>query len=243
MILLAIDTATEACSAALWQDGAILEHFEVAGREHSVRLPGMVKALLAEAGLTLARIDGLVAGIGPGSFAGVRIGVAYTKGLALGIDRPARGVSSLAMLAQGAITRFGVPRVIAAIDARMSELYAGAFDAVAGLASGVGPEQVGAAGQIELPECADVEWTGVGTGWAVAAAALSAKLASPPVGIDAQALPHARDALVLAAGHFLSGSTASADGLTPNYLRNRVALTQVEQAAARAARPDATRSR
>ena len=83
MKLFALDTATEACSVALWLDGETVERFEVAGRDHTQRLPAMAKALMAEAGLRWSQLDGLVCGTGPGSFAGVRIGVAYTQGLAL----------------------------------------------------------------------------------------------------------------------------------------------------------------
>jgi len=101
--LLAIDTATEACSAALWIDGAIVERHEVVGRTHTERLLPLVQALLADAGLRPAQLDGLIAGIGPGSFAGVRIGVGLVKGMALGLDRPVVGITSLAMLAQAAL--------------------------------------------------------------------------------------------------------------------------------------------
>ena len=97
---LAVDTATEACSVALWVDGAVREHFEPMQREHTQRLLPMLQALLAEAGTTVARLDGLACGIGPGSFAGLRIGLGVVKGLALARDLPVAGVSSLAMLAQ-----------------------------------------------------------------------------------------------------------------------------------------------
>ena len=124
MKIFALDTATEACSVALWLDGVIVERFEVAGRDHTQRLPAMAHALMAEAGLAWSQLDGLVCGIGPGSFAGVRIGVAYTQGLALAHGQPVVGVSSLAMLAGGA---GGPGRVLAAIDARMDEVYFAAF--------------------------------------------------------------------------------------------------------------------
>ena len=102
MKIFALDTATEACSVALWLDGETVERFEIAGRDHTQRLPAMAKALMADAGLAWSQLDGLVCGIGPGSFAGVRIGVAYTQGLALAHGQPVVGVSSLAMLAAGA---------------------------------------------------------------------------------------------------------------------------------------------
>ena len=107
MKLLALDTATEACSVALWLDGRIEQRYEAVGRGHSQRLPQMLQELLVDCGVAAGQLDGIACGIGPGSFAGVRIGVGFAKGLALGLDRPVLPVTSLAMLAQGAIRQHG----------------------------------------------------------------------------------------------------------------------------------------
>lgn len=233
MKLLAIDTATEACSVALWHDGAILERYEVAGRSHSVRLPEMVPAVLAEAGLAMAQLDGLVCGIGPGSFAGVRIGVSYAKGLALGVDLPVVGISSLAMLAQAALAVH--PRALAAvaIDARMDEVYYGLYRSEAGLAMPVDADRVCPPAAIPaLP--AGSAAVAAGSGWQVYETVLRQRLGEAPIAIDAAALPHARDALPLAQREFAAGRAHAAAALVPAYLRNRVALTRHEQAALRA---------
>lgn len=235
MRLLAIDTATEACSAALWVDGAVIERYELAGRTHTEKLLPLVQGLLAEAGIAPAQLDGLVAGIGPGSFAGVRIGVGLVKGLALGLDRPVLGVSSLAMLAQGAIGR-GAGCVLACIDARMGEIYLGAYRRGAdGLAQLLQAEQVLPPAQAALADLAG-DWTAAGTGWGIYEALLRQRLGRELLAIDGAALPHAADALRLAQPRFAAGEARSADDLAPAYLRDRVALTLVEQQAARAAK-------
>jgi tRNA threonylcarbamoyladenosine biosynthesis protein TsaB len=228
LILLAIDTATEACSVALWNDGAILERYEVAGREHSTKLPKMVPALLAEAGIAMSQIDGLVAGIGPGSFAGVRIGLSYLKGLALGLDRPALGVSSLAMLAQRALCLRPDALAVAAIDARMDEVYLGRYRLEKGIAVPVSDDAVLPPARVE-PAGNDQPWVAIGSGWAAYREALLGRFATAPEQLDGDALPHAADAFALAAPAFVRGGAKPAAVLVPAYLRNRVALTQAEQ--------------
>lgn len=235
MRLLAVDTATEACSVALWLDGEVVERYEVAGRTHTERLLPLVQQLLAESGIKPAQLDGLVAGIGPGSFAGVRIAVGFVKGMALALDRPVVGVSSLAMLAQGAIGA-GAERVIACIDARMSEVYWGAYERGAdGLARSLIEDRVASPGNIEA-ELPAGTWAAAGTGWGTYETLLKQRLRIEPTSIDGQALPHAATALRLALPAFASGRTISGDELAPAYLRDRVALTLVEQQAARAAK-------
>ena len=232
-IYLAIDTATEACSAALSVDGKILEHFAVVQREHTQKLLPMIQALMAESGKSFAQLDGIVCGIGPGSFAGVRIGVGVVKGLALARDLPVVAVSSLAMLAHRAIRLDKATAVVAAIDARMNEIYFGAYRRGAdGRAVAELPDRVCSANAAPLLSAGP--WRGAGTGWAVYAPILRAALGAPLDQIDGAALPHAEDALYLAQAEFAAGHTLSADVLLPAYLRDQVALTLLEQAALRA---------
>lgn len=234
MKLLALDTATEACSVALSVDGRIVERFETAGRSHTERLMPMLQDLMAEAGLAFAQLDGIACGIGPGSFAGVRIGVGFVKGLALALDRPVVGVSSLPALALRAM-RGGAPQVLTAIDARMNEVYWGVYRAGAdGLPQALAPDQVCAPDQV--PAVAAGDWTAVGSGWGAYPDALRAAAGAAPLQVVADALPHAEDILRLAQPLFAAGQAISADALLPAYLRNKVALTLVEQAALRASR-------
>lgn len=232
MKLLAIDTATEACSAALWVDGSVLARFERVEREHTQRLLPIVHELMADAGLAYSQLDGYVCGIGPGSFAGVRIAVALTQGMALAHGQPVVGVSSLAMLAQGAIRLHRANQVIAAIDARMSEVY---FAVYCAGSDGLAVEQLPArlCPPTAAPVCDGESWA-VGTGWGTYEAALRAATGAVLRGLDGAALPVAQDALTLALPSFQQGMAKDADGLTPIYLRNQVALTLIEQAALRA---------
>lgn len=227
MRLLAVDTATEACSAALWLDGRVIEQFELAGRSHTQRMLPMIRGLMAEAGLGFEQLDGLVCGTGPGSFAGVRIAVGYIKGLGLALDRPVIGVGSLAMLAQGAIDS-GAQRVACAIDARMNEVYFGAFERDPdGLPTPVGAQRVLPPERVEFHRPG--VWTGVGTGWGTYEAQLRKAVQVAIDRIDGAALPRASQALKMAAPSFGTGAWASADTLAPVYLRDRVALTLDEQ--------------
>lgn len=232
MNILALDTATEACSAALMTGGQTLSRFEIAGRSHTERMVPMVRQLMAEAGITFSQLDGYVCGIGPGSFAGVRIGLGFMKGLALAADRPAVGVSSLETLALPAL-RNGAAKVLVAIDARMNEVYLQGFVAdEASLPSSILQAQVSAPDAIPALEDAQ-HWTGVGTGWAAYESALrsASGLQQKIVG---DALPHAADALVIGHARLLRGEGVSLDGIVPRYLRNKVALTLEEQSQLRA---------
>ncbi|STF66969.1 protease YeaZ [Escherichia coli] len=123
MRILAIDTATEACSVALWNDGTVSAHFELCPREHTQRILPMVQDILTTSGTSLTDINALAYGRGPGSFTGVRIGIGIAQGLALGAELPMIGVSTLMTMAQGAWRKNGATRVLAAIDARMGEVY------------------------------------------------------------------------------------------------------------------------
>ena len=234
MKLLAIDTATEALSAALWLDGEIIERYSVVTREHAAKLPLLVPALIAEAGISFKQLDGLVCGIGPGSFAGVRIGVSYAKGLALGLNLPVIGVTSLAMLAQAALVENPDATALAAIDARMDEVYFGAYRLVDGLATVMQDDAVSPASAVVVPPSG--VFVATGSGWGVHREALLAALPNAPQVIEADAFPHAAAALAIAARPFAAGQGTDAALLVPAYLRNRVALTKIEQQALRDSR-------
>lgn len=231
MNVLAIDTATEACSAALRAGAHTLARFERVERAHTERLMPMVLELMAAAGLRFGQLDGYVCGVGPGSFAGVRIGVGYVKGLALAVDRPVAPVSSLAMLALPPL-RAGAAQVIAALDARMNEVYLGSYRAAAdGTPEPAAAELVCAPQQ--APRAQPGRWTAVGSGWARYEAALRGATAADIVALDAQALPRAEDALAIGVPALIAGRGLAAERLTPAYLRNKVALTLTEQQALR----------
>lgn len=235
MKLLVLDTATEACSVALVVDGQRHHDALVAGRDHSRHLPRMVRSLMTAAGLRMTDLDGLVCGIGPGSFAGVRIGVAYAKGLAAGLSLPVVGIPSLAMLAQAAIRSHQASHVLAAIDARMDQVYFAVYENVDGYARRLDAERVCDPAQVaaDLPLAAR-RTVAVGSGWQRYGGVLGEALSPARIElVDGNALPDARDALDLALQIDFTNPSLEAASLMPLYLRNRVALTRAEQAAAR----------
>ena len=121
--LLALDTATEACSVALLRGGEKTHLAQFALREHTKHILPMVDEILAQAGITLSQVDALVFGRGPGSFTGVRIGAGIAQGLAFGAELPVIPVSNLAAMAQAAYVQYQAENVLTAIDARMNEVY------------------------------------------------------------------------------------------------------------------------
>lgn len=130
MRLLAIDTALEACSVGIADgDAPLILMSETIGRGHAERLMGMVEAAMREAGLAFRDLDRIAVTIGPGSFTGVRVGIAAARGLALVVGCPVVGIGTLAALAGKARVIAGARPVLAALDARRSEVYAQAFDA------------------------------------------------------------------------------------------------------------------
>ena len=127
MILLALDTATEACSVALQVGGERLVDHRVEPRRHARLILPMIDTLLAEAGIARSALDGVAFGRGPGSFTGVRVAAAVVQGIALGLDRGVVGVSTLRTIAEGCRREHGDTAVGVALDARLDEVYWGAF--------------------------------------------------------------------------------------------------------------------
>ena len=217
--LLALDTATEACSVALLHDGRVLSHYEVAPRLHAQRLLPMIQQLLGKAGIAASALDGIAFGRGPGAFTGVRIAIGVVQGLAFALDRPVLPVSNLAVLAQRALRERGATRVAAAIDARMDEVYWGCYRADDGEMRLLGQEAVLPPEQAELPRGSDGQWFGAGTGWGT----FAARMALKPVDMDGSLLPHAEDLLNLARFAWARGEALPADQAQPVYLRDQVA--------------------
>jgi tRNA threonylcarbamoyladenosine biosynthesis protein TsaB len=126
MRLLALDTSTEACSVALLLDGELRMRFQLTERSHAELVLPMVESLLAEAGITLADLDGLAFGRGPGAFTGLRIACGVVQGLALGANLPVVPVSSLASVAAQLPAAPG-EALLVCNDARMGEVYWGVY--------------------------------------------------------------------------------------------------------------------
>ena len=227
--LLALDTSTEHCSVALHANGNLYVRAAVTPREHSQKILGFVDEVLTEAGLSPKQLDGLVSGIGPGSFTGVRIGVSIAQGLAFSCDLPVYPVDTLQALAQQVIRHEPTANaVISAIDARMGEVYVATFSNQHGLAVQLNAPQMAA-----LQPLSQQSWWahliqtahtlhGAGTGWSSYAAQLDPEQQIQVC--EAALLPHAQDMLRLAQAAIAKQSKPlSAAELQPLYVRNEVA--------------------
>lgn len=224
MKLLAIDTSTDACSCALYADGAVSGEYSLAPQGHAELVLQMVQRVLGASGCTLAELDGLAFGRGPGSFTGVRIAAGVVQGLALGAELPVVAVSSLRAMAQGCYRDGGAAHILAALDARMDEVYWGAFEATpSGIVTPVGDEQVCAPALVRLRSL-EHAWAGAGSGWLVHEERLRAALDVSITRLDLERYPDAHDVALIAAQEFECGSRVHAADALPVYLRNEVAV-------------------
>jgi tRNA threonylcarbamoyladenosine biosynthesis protein TsaB len=228
MRILALDTATEACSVALSTDDGVIGRWREVGRGHAEEILGMVDATLADAGLTLGSLDAIAVSVGPGSFTGVRICVSVAQGLAFGAGLPVVAITTLEALSLAAV-RGGADQVLACLDARMGEVYWGCFRAH--------PEfGLAAAGGLAVSHVAGVSvpftgaYQGIGRGFAAyPELARREGLVLPPGA--GEALPDARQMAYLGAIRLRAGQALDPADLKPTYLRDKVAQTEAERAA------------
>ncbi len=219
MKILALDTATENCSAALWIDGSVRDLCRQTPREHAALILGMIDQLLAEAGMRLQHLDAIAFGRGPGSFTGVRLAAAVTQGLAFAADLPVLPVSNLrALAALGFLSAPAAEYAHCCADARMGEVYHAIYGRNCRL---IGVEQV-------LPP-SSVAWglpanaTAVAVGQGFAAYSRLAEMAPSGWAVSLPgALPRARDIVSLAAEDLQLGLAVPAVQAQPVYLRNNV---------------------
>ncbi|AEB49919.1 tRNA (adenosine(37)-N6)-threonylcarbamoyltransferase complex dimerization subunit type 1 TsaB [Aeromonas veronii] len=219
--ILAVDTATEACSAALLVGDKLFSRWEEAPRDHTRKILPMVQAVLEDAGISLSDLDAIAFGRGPGSFTGVRIGISVAQGLAFGAGVPLIGISTLAAMAQGAYRLDGAQQVLTAIDARMNEVYFGRYELIDGRMQLVGDEVVSEpAALVDVRGKLAGPVTCVGTGFETYGETLSGladELAESQV-----RFPAAEDMLPLARAAWLAGETVPVEQATPVYLRDKV---------------------
>jgi tRNA threonylcarbamoyladenosine biosynthesis protein TsaB len=226
--ILALDTATEACSVALWRYGKVVSDYRELERGHADVILPMIDALLREQRLTLGELDAIAFGRGPGGFTGVRLAASVTQGLAYAAKRPVIPVSNLlAIAAQVQRLPQSVGKVLVVNDARMREVYWCAYDIGSDtVPTQMLPERVGPASEIAPP----AEWRGP---WIAAGRGLTAypDLAQRAVAAGAQLLerllPHAEDIARVAAREFAAGRALPPTQALPVYVRDRVAEPQV----------------
>lgn len=225
MKLLAIETTTEYCSAALLASdtGELLFRHGFAPREQTQRILPMIDALLAESGWSLKSLDAIAYANGPGAFTGVRIGASVAQGLAFGAELGMVAVCSLQTLAQAALREQGIDAVMACFDARMGEIYAGLFVAVDGWMQAITPVVVCKPDALPASWSALTTqhvWVGVGSGWATYAEQLAAQL---PVSRQWPELaPSAVDVAGLAAQRLQMHPAVAPEQALPVYLRDDV---------------------
>ena len=164
--ILAFDTSTAACSAALMIGDTCISRFELAPRRHTELLLGQVDELLVEAGTTLTAVDAIAVGYGPGSFMGVRLAVSVAQGLAYAANRPVVPISSLRALAQTLADQTAVSSIVAGWDARMQELYWGTYTVdPQGIVQLLGDDRLSKPGEVAIS--AERQWCAVGNAWEV----------------------------------------------------------------------------
>lgn len=219
MNILAIETATEMCSVALWQDGVIFEAAQRAATGHSELLLGMVDEVLEQGGVPVSDCAAIAYGNGPGSFTALRIGIGVAQGIALGSGLPLIAVSSLQALAQRHVgTR--ADAVLAAVDARMGEVYWACF--AADDAGGVQPftePEVGPAAELDIP--VHNHWLLVGSGADVYRDVLLDRIHPARGSHIEQSFPRAAEVALIGSQRY--GQRQPSRDAHPEYVRNRVA--------------------
>jgi tRNA threonylcarbamoyladenosine biosynthesis protein TsaB len=228
MNLLAIETSADFCSVAAARGERVFARHEPAEQRHGELVLPMIDAVLAEAGLAIADLEGIAYGAGPGAFTGLRIACGVTQGLALARAIPVVGVGTLMALSEEAAGEGGDAAVIACIDARMREVYHAAYRRTLGrwreiVAPGLRPPEA-----VPVPE--GEGWIGSGSGFGAYRDALAGRHANRLAAMRPEVTPTARAVLRLAAPEFAAGRGADAATAVPVYLRDKVALKTSERA-------------
>lgn len=240
MKILALDTSTEACSIALECDGEVMVDHRMAPQKHAQLLLPMIDEMLSNAGIKTSDLDGVAFGCGPGSFTGVRIAAATTQGIAYGADIGVIPVSSLQVIAQGALREHKATRVLAAIDARMSEVYWGAYASDDnGIVQPLQDDRISPPTEVVLPESdfsatkagTDQSWFVVGSGAEEYSDELTVRAVQ---NVSSKAIrdcyPNAQDVISIALPIAKQSGFLPASSALPVYLRDRVALTEKQRA-------------
>ncbi|MEB8434108.1 tRNA (adenosine(37)-N6)-threonylcarbamoyltransferase complex dimerization subunit type 1 TsaB [Cocleimonas sp. KMM 6892] len=257
--ILAIETATEACSAALisFEDNStdtdvntaerkgaepkIFSQFKLAPREHTKLILPMIEEVLKVGGCTMDDIDAIAFGRGPGAFTGLRIAAGISQGLALSIDKPVIPVSTLSALALQSVSalqdrqqKYSGETILVGLDARMDEVYWGAFEFQKSELILINDEKV--TKMVEIGEYIDCfegkHFLGIGSAWDVYTLETldgSVKNSEQSLTIIENAFPSATEIARLAMIEFLQQRTVAIEDAQPVYIRNNVAKKSRKQ--------------
>lgn len=221
MKILALDTATEACSVSLGLDDRSIDRYFEMERGHAERLLPLIDEVLAEGGVTLRQLDAIAFGRGPGGFTGVRLAASVAQGLAFGAGIGVVPVSNLAAVAQRVMNAdAAIRRVLVVNDARMREVYWAQF-AADGAPMLEGEEQVGPAANVRLPD-ASAPWAAAGRGLRVSPG-LAERCQAAGARLFPDFLPRASEVLFLARRAAAAGGVLDPAAALPVYVRDRVA--------------------
>ncbi|NOQ81778.1 MAG: tRNA (adenosine(37)-N6)-threonylcarbamoyltransferase complex dimerization subunit type 1 TsaB [Methylophaga sp.] len=227
MNILALDTCTESCSAALLYQGELFERVEMTQRGHSDLILGMMDELFQQAGTSVSGIDAVAFGRGPGSFTGVRVGVGVAQGIAFARNVPVIPISTLAAVAQGAADQLNIDHIAVAMDARMGEIYCASYHCEEGIVSLLDHERV--CPPEEFSPCSELQWNGVGTGWGEYDSILREQFTANLAQVNVKHYPRASSIVKLAQIEAEAGRMLPAEQALPVYLRNNVAKKKGEQ--------------
>ena len=226
MRYLAIEASTLTPSCALWEDGVITEHVCPSDKNSSETLLPAIQALLADHQYAFSQLDGIAFGAGPGAFTGLRVAAAITQGLAFPWDLPVAPIETLAAVAWSA----GADQVYSVLDARMGEIYAGAYRRRDGRLIRSGDLQVAPPALLNLPTDSEV-WTLCGNALAAYPALVERWDGRPLADSTAPTIPMAAAIAELGSHAFADGKGLPAEGAQPIYVRDKVALTTAERLA------------
>lgn len=219
MKLLAFDTSSTACSVGLLCEGKITLKHEVAPMQQAKMILPLIHALLTPAHISIQDLDAIAFGQGPGSFTGVRIATSVAQGLGYAANLPLIPVSSLASVAQLAYEIHGWKNVLVAMDARIHEVYWGAYEVQQnGLMTLIDKEMVCVPEKV--PVVKEGNWYSAGDGWEV----YKEKLRFSSLACDSSLMPHASGILAIAQADFLQKKTIQPCEALPVYLRDEVAI-------------------
>jgi tRNA threonylcarbamoyladenosine biosynthesis protein TsaB len=182
----------------------------------------MIDSVMGAAGLGPADLDAITFGHGPGSFTGLRIAASVAQGIAVVAELPLIPVSTLAAVAQGVYREYGHTAVIAAIDARMQEIYWACYSLQDGVMTLVGQEQVSPPDAMPVPVAGN-NWAGACSGWRAYPDVLGSRLEGRLEAVYPEFWPRAAHLLDLAQPLWQRGETVDAAAALPVYLRNNVA--------------------
>lgn len=220
MKILAIDTSTEACSAAIFNDGFVVTRFRIAPQMHTELILPFCDDVLAESGVSLKQLDAIAFGRGPGSFTGIRIAAGVIQGIALACGLPVVPISTLAAMANAVHRQSQTTHVVPMIDARMQEVYWARYVFEHGQVKLACEESVSRPHDVVIPR--DGRWMCAGTGWQKYATEIRAQNSATLDDFPETLFPSAHDVALLAATAFANGKAVPPEQALPVYLRDQV---------------------